>query len=207
MNLQFGAGLDGPEEWVNVDASPTLRLQRLPLAGALFRRCLQPVFGARVVYGDIVRGLPFANGSVALVYCSHVLEHLALEDFERALAEVHRLLKPGGVFRGVLPDLALEVQAYLDCNEADRASHFMRSTLLGTERRPRDVAGWIREALGNSRHTWMWDQRSLAGRLEAAGFTAVRPAVYNDSECAAFTQVEAADRWKGAMGFECRKPG
>lgn len=39
--------------------------------------------------------LPFANGTVDLVYIQHVLHHIG--DVERALAEVWRVLRPGGV--------------------------------------------------------------------------------------------------------------
>ena len=41
MRLQIGAGLDGPTSWMNVDASPTLWLQRLPMVGVLLQRLLQ----------------------------------------------------------------------------------------------------------------------------------------------------------------------
>ncbi|GAA4854093.1 class I SAM-dependent methyltransferase [Luteimonas vadosa] len=206
MNLQFGAGLDGPEGWLNVDASPTLRLQRLPIAGPLLRPWLHPQFSRRVVYGDVVRGLRLSDGSVDLVYCSHVLEHLALSDCLLALREVLRVLKPGGVFRGVLPDLAQEVQAYLSSRDHEPATEFMRSTLMGWEERPRGLLAMVRTAYGNSRHLWMWDFPSLAYRLNEAGFIDIRAATFNDSSDPAFRAVESAERWENALGFECRKP-
>ncbi len=46
-----------------------------------------------------LRGLPFAEGSYDLVYASHVFEHI--DDDERALAEVRRILSPQGF--AVLP--------------------------------------------------------------------------------------------------------
>jgi SAM-dependent methyltransferase len=205
MNLQFGAGLDGPEQWLNVDASPTLRLQRMPVVGRVLRPWLHPVFSERVVYGDVVRGLGLKDCSVDLVYCSHVLEHLALADCVQALNEVHRLLRPGGVFRGVLPDLALLVRQYLSCRDPDPASAFMRASDLGMEERPRGVVQSLRAALGNSRHLWMWDYPSLAGRLAMAGFSDIRPASFNDSSYEAFRQVESVARWEDGLGFECRK--
>ncbi len=39
--------------------------------------------------------LPFADGSLDLIYIQHVLHHIG--DVERALAEVRRCLRPGGV--------------------------------------------------------------------------------------------------------------
>jgi SAM-dependent methyltransferase len=206
LKLQIGAGLDGPPGWTNVDASPTLRLQRLPLVGGWLQGRVGPRFSPRVSYGDVVRGLPFGTGSVDCVYSSHVLEHLSFEDCLVALLEVHRVLRPGGVFRSVLPDLECEVRRYLESAEEDRASAFMRSTLMGTERRDRGIGGVLRAGLGNSKHLWMWDYRSLASRLRQAGFVDVRPAAFGDSAVAAFAEVEDPERWSDALGIECRKP-
>ena len=33
--VQYGCGLSAPHEWLNFDASPILRLQKLPLLGQL----------------------------------------------------------------------------------------------------------------------------------------------------------------------------
>lgn len=207
LKLQIGAGLDGPADWLNVDASPTLRLQRLPGVGRLVQAMVGPRFSPRVVYGDVVRGLPLTDEGATLVYSSHMLEHLAFEDFKVALVEVHRVLARGGVFRSVLPDLQHEVQAYLSSDAPDRASAFMQSTLLGVERRERGLAGAVRMWLGNSRHVWMWDYPSLAHRLAEAGFIDIRPATQGDSGHPDFASVEQADRWQGSVGFECRKAG
>lgn len=207
LKLQVGAGLDGPADWLNIDASPTLRLQRLPVVGRLLQGLVRPRFSPRVVYGDVVRGLPLAGGRIARAYSSHVLEHLAFEDLRAALAEVHRVLAPGGVFRSVLPDLEHEVQAYLASDTPDRASAFMQSTLLGVERRERGLVGVLRMWLGNSRHVWMWDYPSIAYRLAEAGFVDIRPAKHGDSIHPEFGAVEREDRWQGCMGFECRKAG
>lgn len=207
VKLQVGAGLDGPAHWLNTDASPTLRLQRLPVIGGLLQGLIRPRFAPSVVYGDVVRGLPLAPDSVQIVYSSHVLEHMAFEDLNTALAEIYRVLCPQGIFRSVLPDLDWEVQGYLQSTAPDRASEFMRSTLLGLDRRERGLMGAMRSWLGNSRHVWMWDYGSLAHRLAETGFVDIRPAVFGDSEEPSFAQVESPERWQDCLGFECRKPG
>ncbi len=206
LKLQIGAGLDGPAHWLNIDASPTLRLQRLPVVGRPLQNLIGPRFSSTVVYADVVRGLPLAPNSVQIVYSSHVLEHMSFEDLNTALAEIHRVLCPQGIFRSVLPDLGWEVQSYLQSKVPDRASEFMRSTLLGLERRERGLMGAMRSWLGHSRHVWMWDYRSLAHRLAEAGFIDIRPARFGDSEEPAFAQVENPERWQDCLGFECRKP-
>lgn len=46
------------------------------------------------VVGDI-RALPFEDNAADAIWCSHVLEHLAISDVPKALAEIHRVLAPG----------------------------------------------------------------------------------------------------------------
>src|SRR5580704_184417 len=132
LYVQYGCGLCSPEGWLNFDASPTLRLQKIPVMGRL-----APVkFPASVRYGDIRKGLPVADGSADGVYCSHVLEHLALEDFRKALKNTFRILRPGGAFRMVLPDLKLLATEYLARSEPNAAMRFMESSLMGRNSRP-----------------------------------------------------------------------
>ena len=107
LYVQYGCGLSAPKEWQNFDASPTLRLQRLPIFGALLKKQLNVVFPKEVRYGDIVKGLPLKENSCSGIYCSHVLEHLALKDFRTALINTYKILKPGGVFRCLVPDLEI----------------------------------------------------------------------------------------------------
>lgn len=48
----------------------------------------------------------FKSGAVAEVYASHVLEHLGyVDELPRALAEIYRILEPGGIVRISVPDL------------------------------------------------------------------------------------------------------
>lgn len=202
--VQFGCGLCAPEEWVNYDSSPTLRFQRLPLVGSLVPSGPYGRFPANVLFGDIVNGLPLPDGAAELLYCSHVLEHLSLEDLRRALRNCRKVLRLGGVFRLVLPDIELLVNQYKADAAADAAIRFMENTLLGKKRRPRGVGSLAREWLGNSQHLWMWDYKALAAELEKAGFQSVRRAAWNDSSVAAFVIVESPERWKDALGIECR---
>lgn len=201
--VQFGCGLHAPIQWLNFDSSPTLQLQRLPLLGRVAPAGPYGRFPKNVHYGDIVRGLPVPNDSVELLYCSHVLEHLALSDLRTALRNCRRILRIGGTFRLVLPDLEFLVSEYLADSSSEAAVRFMESTMLGYESRPRGVRAMLRHWLGNSRHLWMWDFKGLAMELQIAGFDSIRRATYNDSAVAAFCQVETADRWTNCLGIEC----
>jgi SAM-dependent methyltransferase len=191
---------------VNYDASPTLRLQRLPLLGGIAVRWLPPRFPIEVRYGDVSRTLPEADGSVNLVYSSHVLEHLALSDMRHALREVFRVLKPGGTFRGVVPDLAAAIRAYLDSDSKQACCEFLESTRLGLKVRPRTIVGRFRALLAPSGHRWMWDEARLFAELDSAGVVTPRRATFGDSGVDLFAEVESKSRWRGALGFECVRP-
>ncbi|MDP2024894.1 methyltransferase domain-containing protein [Sulfuriferula sp.] len=202
--VQYGCGLSAPDGWRNFDASPTLRLQRIPIVGALVTRG-RTRFPANVHFGDVVRGLPVASRSCDAVYCSHVLEHLGLDDLRTALRETYRILRPRGVFRGVLPDLEVLARAYISDPSADAATTFVQATLMGTESRASGLKGIVEMALGNSRHLWMWDYKSLAAELTAAGFKDVRPARFGDGSLPQFKDIEQRDRWEDSLGFECTR--
>ena len=203
--VHYGCGLKAPESWTNFDASPTPRLQKIPVVGTVVSRS-RPTFPAGIHFGDIVKGLPIEPGSCEAIYCSHVLEHLSLNDFRIALANTLGGLKPKGIFRCVLPDLEALARAYLASDSDRPAEWFMRNTYLGFENRPKGLAGMAREWLGNSRHLWMWDERTLSTELRAAGFTEIRRASFGDSAEPKFAEVEEISRWTGCLGIECRRP-
>lgn len=205
LYVQYGCGWSAPRGWRNFDASPTLRFERLPILGRLYTRNAAR-FPKNVEYGDVVKGLPIEENACDGVYCSHVLEHLPLSDFRQALKNTYKILKPGATFRLVLPDLLICAQKYINSPCPEAAVSFLRETCLGEETRPRSLRGFVTSWLGNSRHLWMWDFKSIVPELQAAGFAAVRRATFGDSCDPMFATVEAKDRWDDCLGVECRKP-
>lgn len=206
LYVQYGAGLTGPPAWKNFDSSPTLRLQRLPIVGRIARRYLAPEFPDVIEFGDIVKGLPVREQSCEAIYCSHVLEHLALEDMRTALRNTFDHLRPGGTFRLVVPDLAMIADSYVASGDDGAALAFMRATLLGVERRERGLGALARGAMGNSKHLWMWDHASMSAELDRAGFVDIQRAELGDSGDPMFDAVEDADRWSGSVGLGCKRP-
>jgi predicted SAM-dependent methyltransferase len=172
--------------------------------GRLYTRNVQR-FPENVQYGDIVKGLPIPDASCKGIYCSHVLEHLALDDFRVALRHSHAYLRSGGVFRLVVPDLEKLAKGYLADSSPDAAYHFMRSSFLGKERRATSLSAIISKWFGNSDHLWMWDEKSMRGELLARGFREIRRAAFGDALDARFTDVEQAERFEGALAMECKK--
>lgn len=91
--LNVGCGSAFHPEWVNLDSSPT---------------------APGVIEHDLRRPLPFTDGSFDAVYASHVLEHLEPDAGGRLLRECHRVLKPAGTVRIVVPDLEAIARLYLE---------------------------------------------------------------------------------------------
>jgi SAM-dependent methyltransferase len=200
--VQYGCGPgDVPRSWLNFDASPTLRLQKISLAKHLMRNSVR--FSSDVRYGNIVKGLPIESATVDGVYCSHVLEHLARDDMMVALSNTLRILRPGAPFRLVVPDMESMVRRYLD----DQLDADELVTELGMGLKSGGFKRKIRSILGNSRHNWMWDERSLSEALRTAGFAGVRRAERGDSGDHLYSEVESPSRWDGCLGMHCVCPG
>jgi len=96
--LNLGCGRRTHPAWVNVDHLP-----------------LRP--GVQRV--DLRRPLPFAGASFDAVYASHVLEHLEPAEGSFLLAEMRRVLRPGGIARLVVPDLERSARGYLEALEGE----------------------------------------------------------------------------------------
>ena len=166
-----------------------MRFERIPLIGKLYK-INKSRFSRNIEFGDIVAGLPVSENSVKAVYCSHILEHLALEDFRNALQNTHAMLRSGGCFRLVLPDLEFAIKNYNNNSSVNAALLFMRETSLGKEKRNRSLKGFARDWIGNSQHFWIWDYKSIAQELENTGFIDVKRANYGDAKDIMFKEVE-----------------
>ena len=192
--VQYGSGFCAPSGWLNFDASPTLKLERLPMVGALLRKNNQR-FPATVRAGNIIAGLPVPDGSAAGVYASHILEHMSREDCFRSLANSFRMLAPGGVFRLIVPDLEWRAKRYLSSvDKSDAADIFFASLGVQTAQ-PKGLLKKIIAIFGNSNHLWMWDERTMRAALAEAGFHSIRRAEMGDSGDPMFDLVEDRNRF------------
>lgn len=202
--VNYGCGFSAPDSWLNYDASMTLRFERIPFLGRLYTKNSKR-FPKNIRYGDIVKGLPLSNNSVDMVFCSHMLEHLSLNDFRMALKNTLNILKEGGVFRLVVPDLKQLAENYLNSNDEDASIQFVRNTLMGEEGRSQGLRSAAFNLLGNSKHLWMWDFISVQYELDLAGFVMIRECKYGDADDAMFKLVEDENRFMQAVCVECRK--
>ena len=202
--LQYGCGFEAPEGWLNYDASPTLLFEKIPLIGGLYKKN-EKRFPKHVIWGDIVQGLPHQVESVQGIFCSHILEHLSLEDCRKAIRNTFDYLKPGGVFRMVVPDLEYAINQYIDDKTNQAAQRFLEITMLGLRARGNLVKRIVESALGNSKHQWMWDEKALSHELKSVGFKKVRRAKFGDSTDPKFREVEREGRFINCLALEAIK--
>lgn len=205
--VQYGCGWSSHDAWTNFDASLTLRWERIPIIGRCYTNNSH-FFPKNVRPGDILRGLPVPDESCQGVYASHVLEHLALEDFHTALDNTRRILRVGGIFRLVVPDLEWPAREYvkrLDSGDPDANLFFLRDTWLGCERRERGFMGILRRLFNKSAHLWMWDELSMTQALKQHGFRSIRRCSIGDCEDKMFSLLEEPSRFVNALAMEAKR--
>ena len=74
--------------------------------GRLAIEGVDPHYGSDLVRRGSLLSLPYADASFDRALCLDVLEHLSFADQPRALAELFRVVKPGGELLVTVPNLA-----------------------------------------------------------------------------------------------------
>ena len=150
--LHIGCGKGLLEGWVNIDVHPA------PLSM------------------NVMWGLPFADGSVQFIFVSHLLEHLFFpRDVLPFLAELRRVLAPGGVVRLVVPDVQQCIEAYQSADAAFFASR--RETWSWWPENPTRLEDFLAYAGAGPEpahsfeaHKFGYDFETLRKMLEQSGF-------------------------------------
>ena len=153
LSVNFGSGGRGLPGWINIDARPT--------------------HADQFIAYDMRRPLPFQNGQVRRIFAEHVIEHLDFrDDIPRLFREFHRILKPGGVVRIIVPDAERHLNAYVHQSPEEFAS-------LGWDiaHLPKDIytpMHLINHVFHQSgEHLFGWDWHTMEYALRQAGFSFV----------------------------------
>jgi hypothetical protein len=209
--LHIGSGLVAPKEWINIDASPSLLVAKIPVLGSPILSAIGgPKWPNLVHYGDIVKGLKIRQESCELIFAAHVLEHLTLSDFHLAMSNIYSYLKPGGIFRSIVPDLEQYVSLYhfhqRNSSMYSKAAHeFMKESSIGCQGSRRNLIQRLRQAFSNSRHQWMWDEPSLTDAFAQHRFRNIRRCHYGDWSDERFASVEKESNYVSAICIEGTK--
>jgi SAM-dependent methyltransferase len=163
LKLHIGCGPGHLEGWVNIDVHPA------PLAI------------------NVLRGLPFMSGSARFLFVSHMLEHLFFPaDVKPFLAELRRVLAPGGIVRIVVPDIEQCIAAYTSNDRTFFASR--REIWSWWPENPTRLEDFLAYAGASAEPAWLfeahkygYDFETLNRVLGDAGFTGVVRSDYMQS--------------------------
>ncbi|UYN93239.1 MAG: methyltransferase domain-containing protein [Enhydrobacter sp.] len=214
VRLNIGCGQTPTEGWINYDNSLAVRLAGAPpfawalgLFGLLDAGNREFAAFARrrnIRWADATRRIPHADGAVDVVYSSHMIEHLDRRQARGFLAECRRVLKSGGLLRLAVPDLCLPVREYLADGNADL---FLEQLQFDLDR-PHGFGERLRHFLsgGGRNHHWMYDERSIARLVAAAGFDDVRTLPAGSSRIADAGDLDLAERSEESIYLEATRP-
>lgn len=141
--INFGAGGCRVEGWRNTDA------------------CYPEGSPDRI---DCTQSLPLETGSVDMVFSEMMLEHITPQQAWNFLCEAHRILKPGGLVRIVIPDFVrcwkLKDPDWLRVNQ-------------GVTNNDGTLRDQMKSILFGHGHQGLWTSELLQAVLEAIGFQQV----------------------------------
>lgn len=213
VRVNVGCGQSPTAGWRNFDNSFSIRLARVPfVADALHRvglidarqfRYVQFARQHHIEYGTVTKRLPLRDGTVDVLYSSHMLEHLDASEVRSFLDEARRLLRPGGTIRLAVPDISLQVRDYLASGDADA---FISGTHLSAPR-----ARTLRQrckalVIGSRHHQWMYDGASLTRLLQAHGFVDPKVVPAGTTSIENPAPLDLAERSNESVYVEARKP-
>lgn len=179
--LNVGSHFHVLDEFVNIDNHICLLLAPFyPFLKHILtpeqRSLLEAFYDARsrsiLLRHDCRKRLPFADGSVEHILCSHFIHHLYPDEAIRILQEYRRILIPAGTLHIIGPSLARFVDEYITAKSNPNAGDiFVQSTEFTHAARPsfryRLLAFLGYEGLQSR---WMYDRDSLLHRLSGCGF-------------------------------------
>lgn len=109
---------------------------------------------------NLLRPLPFEDGSVDAVFLEHVFEHLPYSATLTVLGNLRQALKPGGVLRVGVPDAGRYARWYVEQPDHLQKLRWGRATPMLA----------LRETFQEHGHVAAYDEETLLLVLEEGGF-------------------------------------
>lgn len=177
VRINVGCGRTPVQGWDNYDNSLSIRLARLPfisnilgMIGVLAKPQQEFILFAKtesIIWADASKYIPKPDGSVDVVYSSHMIEHLSKDNAKAFLNEAYRIMKNGGIIRIAVPNIKYHIENYLQDGDSD---NFINKTNLGREQLNTFVQKIKYLIVGDRSHKWMYDKNSLCSLLSTSGF-------------------------------------
>jgi predicted SAM-dependent methyltransferase len=180
--LHFGSGEKKLEGWLNLD-----------------------IGGPADIHCDFTIPMRFLKpNSFQFAFSEHVLEHFSRPKSLSMAKQIHRSLRPGGVFRVAIPDLDNIIEAYKNYDgglHRDHLSEFIQT--YGESFKTRGeffdlcMRGWG--------HQYIYNEEDLGLMLKKAGFSKVERKKHHDSEHDIFKGIETRPPGESALILEATK--
>lgn len=162
--------------WINTDITPHIYVSRVPgLAWILhklnkitperYQQYQQGIF-RQIKYLNVGKKFPWSDDTFDNVYTSHMLEHLYPEEALNCISEVFRVMKKGGIFRIVVPDLDQMIASY----NPNQPEVFLAEFFESTQRRD------------YNQHHWHYNEKLFQKILSEAGFSEVYRCEYKQGK-------------------------
>lgn len=189
--VNLGCGQTRPNGWLNFDSSLNSLIQSTPVVSTISRHFLNSVvYDQPALYLDLRKKWPFKDGSVSVIYASHIFEHFTKHQAEHFLTESFRVLRSNGIIRLVVPDLEKLSFEYLEGIKIDKiesSSEFLYALNLHKENTYPSQRSFVTKFIGSyqgypHQHKYMYDRLSLKKILLKSGFGEVLSNKYGKSE-------------------------
>lgn len=200
VKVNLGSSLLVADGWVNVDGNlsalfagwprPVVRaVYRLAgISAQLSEDEYMEILGRhRFVHHNLEYGVPLPPDSADYVFASHFLEHLSRQHGEQLMREALRVLRPGGVIRIAVPDLAFFMDRWSEGRKELAMDGIFEDHQLGYF----------------ARHRYMYDHDLLAGMLERVGFDQVVRCEFRQGRV---PDIDVLDNRPGSLVVEAEKP-
>jgi SAM-dependent methyltransferase len=197
VKVNLGSSLLVADGWINIDGSLSALLAGWPrpalraayrltgISGQLTEEQYVAVLTQqRFIHHNLEYGIPLPADCAHYVFASHFLEHLTRRHGEQLVREALRVLRPGGVIRLAVPDLAA------------RGMGDGKGAMAGDFEDPH--LGYF------ARHRCMYDFGALAELVTRAGFVDARRCELRQGRV---PDLEVLDNRPGSLFVEAAKPG
>lgn len=172
-----GCGPSPISGWYNYDNSLSVRFAKHRILTFILdkfgfledsqKKFIKVVRNSNIMWADVTKRIPLPDGSVEVLYTSHMVEHLDREEVKCFLKQARRVLTSNGIIRIVVPDLSKLTAQYITDGDADA---FIEKSRL-THRRPRTFLDKLKYLIiGNRNHLWMYDGPSMVRLLSSMDF-------------------------------------
>jgi predicted SAM-dependent methyltransferase len=204
LKLNLGCGSHTPSDWINVDYAMGAWIAKLPIISLINKnfKILNLDWPDNIFIYDLRKKFPWQDDSVDVVYSSHTLEHLSKTEGQHFLRECHRVLKPNGIIRIIVPDLRVIINKYL---QGEIAADKVLDELYVSYDSPED--GALKRKLApfiRFPHKCMYDTSTLLRVMSEIGFVVASKQAF-ESEISDLSEIEDSSRTIQAVIVEGKK--